>query len=422
MNNNEEKEELIKTALWTFLVALIITSISIVDLGVNTQTRREASLHQQVDLQNKHLELQKLYYLEKTEKNNYMISLKIALLHELLREYNQAEANYEKAIVKSDNNPFVIYRSAMFFATQKKYQRAIELANLLPNTEDKKIYILKAKFYSKLASSFLEDKDYVNSVKIYKIAYKYAKNSSKELKTKTAIEYANAYGELADKCISDNDAISAVQALLNAIEIYPDPLAKYKLGLIYRNVDDEKSQKYMEEAYLLNPNVVNLEIYSSILNKLIKTYSDSSNFSKARFYTLKLEHLKRKVNDSLVFRGDLAIEDFEIIHKRKFFIGKKETYVQFELKNNTKNTIDNMYLRVVMQTQNGSEYSSEAKVITRSAPLRALRIIPLVQIKLQPEIKEQDMLSKSADISVYARKKPHTLWVLVDSLTINLLK
>lgn len=416
---HNEKEEYIKTILWTFLMAVIVTTVGIIDLGLNTQNPKEDSV-QKVQMQNRRLELEKLYYFEKNDKNNYLINLKIAVIHETLKEYNQAEANYEKAITKSGGNPFVLYRSAMFYAAQKKYTRAIELANLFPNTENKKIFIMKTKFYSRLAKSFLEDKDYANSIKTYKIAYKYARNSSKELKEKTAINYANAYSEYADKCIANNEPKLAIQALKNAIEVYPDPLAKYKLGLIYRNVDDEKSQKFIEEAYNLEPNVVNLELYNEILNKLIDSANKRSDYSRARFYTLKLEHLKRKVNEYQIFKGDISITDFKITHKRNFLHLKKNTYAQFNLKNDTKNSINNLYIKITVEPVKGAIFSSEERIVTRSAPLGAQKIIPEIKIKLEPHDNTPDDILH-ANIQIYARKNIRAPWILIDFRTINIL-
>ena len=142
----QELQEYLKTIGWTLFVAIIVVSISVIDLRINTSSKKITSEKLLIenndditDYLNPKLAIDELLYQEKTDGANYIINLKLAFLYELIKDYNGAEENYQKALLKSQNSAFSVYKSAIFYAKQKKYQKALVVSAHFPQTKDKKI-------------------------------------------------------------------------------------------------------------------------------------------------------------------------------------------------------------------------------------------------------------------------------------------
>ena len=420
MNSNiSEIKEYIKTIFWTLFVALIVVALLVVDLRINVGKKKDTNFKIK-ELTNIAMSLDELYFLERQNPSDFMINLKMAFLYEVLKNSPKAEINYKKALEKSNNNAFAIYKAAMFYVSQKQYTTAISLMTLLPNYQDERLYELRARFYSRLARGFLDDGDYVNSVKVYKIALKYAQNTNKDVENEARKDFAKAYNVYAEKFINENDPKHAIQMLLNALDVYPDPYAMYKLGLIYQNVDDVKAQRYIEDTYKIAPEIVNADLYNNLLEKLVKRYKEEGEYSKARFYTLKLDNFKRKVVNTNIFKGDLNVSDFKIVTKKKFIIGKKYYYAVFDIKNNTPFPVDNMFVKIIMHPKGSATFESEAKVFTRNNPLAANKTSHDVKIPLN--CSTFDIFSRYAEIQILARKTIRSPWVMIDYLTVSFTK
>ena len=422
----QELQEYLKTIGWTLFVAIIIVSISVIDLRINTSSKKITSEKLLIenndditDYLNPKLAIDELLYQEKTDGANYIINLKLAFLYELIKDYNGAEENYQKALLKSQNSAFSVYKSAIFYAKQKKYQKALAVSALFPQAKDKKIYEMKARFYDALASSFLSDKDYPNAVKIFKIAHKYARNTDKTLELKTAKDTAHSYSEYADKFISENNPVHAAQMLENALEFYPDPYAMYKLALVYQGVDNIKAQKYMERAYNAAPEIVNLDMYNKLLRDIVKEYNDTGEYSKASFYKLKQENFKRKLAGSNIFKDDIKIENFKIHKSGGFIFSRKKYYVIFDLKNNSSYPVDNLFIKIVIKPRGENIIETEKKIITRNNPIEPKKTAKSIAVPFESK---ETALGRYAEIQILAKKDIRAKWVVIDYLTASFTK
>ena len=414
-----EITEYIKTIFWTIFVAAIVVSIMVLDVRLNIGKKKDTDFHIK-ELTNIRLSLDELFYLERQNPNDFMINLKIAFLYEVLKDYQNAQIHYEKALTKSPDNPFALYKAAMFYASQREYQDAIAYISLIPDQNNKKYYELKARFYSRLGDYFLEDEDYPNSIKVFKMALKYARNTDVKLEERVKVGYANAYNEYAEKFINENDPNHAILMLENALEIYPDPYAMYKLGLIYQNVNDEKALKYIENAFGIKPEIVNVEIYNKLLNKLIDRCKEEGEYSKSRFYGLKLDNFKRKIINNNIYKGDLEIKNFQVVSKRKFLIGEKQYSIIFDITNNTKYTVDNLFILLIINPQGGKIVESELKIVNRNKPLEANKTLKNIRIPIVTN--SHNLFSDHAEIQILARKNIRSQWTMIDYLTASFTK
>ena len=303
---------------------------------------------------------------------------------------------------------------------QREYHDAIGYISLIPEQNNKRYYELKARFYAKLGDYFLEDEDFANSIKVFKMALKYAKNTDPKLESKVKGGYANAYNEYAEKFINENDPNHAILMLENALEIFPDPHAMYKLGLIYQNVDDDRALRYIEDAYNIKPEIVNVEIYNNLLNKLMKRAKEEGEYSKSRFYSLKLDNFKRKIINNNIFKGDLEISNFQIFSSRKYIIGEKQYFVSFDIKNGTKYPVDNLFIKLLINPQGGKIVETELKVINRNKPLEPNKTVKNVRIPIIAP--PYDLFASHAEIQILARKNIRSQWTMIEYITASFTK
>lgn len=415
-----EFQEYIKTIGWTLFVAIIVVFIMVVDLRINAGNKKlpleRAGITEYKDAR---MGLDRLYYLEKENPKDYIINLKIAFLHEILKENDKAQENYEKALVKSNNAPFALYKAAVFYAKQHNTQRAINLAIMFPVTKDKRTYEMKARFFAELANTFLVEKDYPNAIKTYKVSYKYARNTDDILENKIAKEYSNSYSEYADDFISKNDPIHGLQMLKNALEVYPDPYSKYKLGLMYQNVDDVKAQKYIEEVYSEKPEIVNIELYNKLLNTLIEDFNRNGEFSRANFYRLKLENFKRKLVNNNIYKDDIEIVNININKKRRIVFTKGKYNITFDLKNNSNYPIENLFIKVIIKPRGENPIEVEQKIITRDNPLASNKTLKDIDIPIQYS---GNLLGQYGEVQILAKKNILSNWIMIDYLTVSFTK
>ena len=415
-----EFQEYIKTIGWTLFVAIIVVFIMVVDLRINAGNKKlpleRAGITEYKDAR---MGLDRLYYLEKENPKDYIINLKIAFLHEILKENDKAQENYEKALVKSNNAPFALYKAAVFYAKQHNTQRAINLAIMFPVTKDKRTYEMKARFFAELANTFLVEKDYPNAIKTYKVSYKYARNTDDNLENKIAKEYSNSYSEYADDFISKNDPIHGLQMLKNALEVYPDPYSKYKLGLMYQNVDDVKAQKYIEEVYSERPEIVNIELYNKLLNTLIEDFNRNGEFSRANFYRLKLENFKRKLVNNNIYKDDIEIVNININKKRRIVFTKGKYNITFDLKNNSNYPIENLFIKVIIKPRGENPIEVEQKIITRDNPLASNKTLKDIDIPIQYS---GNLLGQYGEVQILAKKNILSNWIMIDYLTVSFTK
>ena len=163
----------------------------------------------------------------------------------------------------------------------------------------------------------------------------------------------------ADDNISKNNYEQAKLDLEALLKLKYNPLAEYKLALIYKPFDVEKSVKYMMNAFKHDPSIVNLEIYYNILEELIQKSTDSGDKTHAKLYEHKQLRLKRFIENNLIYSDDLLVLNPEIKSENKI-MGKK--WLVFSLTTNSSLKIGTIQVRLVVRHKNGTEEESEIKV------------------------------------------------------------
>lgn len=347
------------------------------------------------------------------EPNNYYVSIKLAQIYESLNEFDKANEYYQTALKTSQRSDYSLYSYALFCARRNLYTIAATLCEEL-SENNKKMPEYKAQIYEQLGDSFTESNQVEASVRSYQIAQKYAKNvkGANYLK-KINKKFANAYSKLADYHIANDEIELAILDLNNSLEIYSTDMAKYKLGLIYLTTEKSKAEKYIYDTFRSNPYLINPYIYNALLEDLILESNIEGKSNLSECYKMKLNRFKNKLNELYLYKTDLNVENISIIFKKKLLSKDNKYYLIFDLKNNTKFKVNELYVQVELFV-NSKRYELQKNIIHHSNPIDEYGISSMNKIELPSDFKI-DKLNKTNDIIVkfYAKRKQDAPWTLL---------
>lgn len=362
--------------------------------------------------------LSKFWTIEELEKqllkepDNYILNVRLAVLYESLNKLEKANEFYKNALKLSGRSNFSLYSYAMFCARNELFVFAATLAEELSGN-NKQTNLYKAQIYEQLGKTFDKKNNIPASVNSYQIAFKYAKSiGDSKLINSIKAQYSSAYIKLADLNIKNGDIRQAASDLENSLKIKNTALANYKLGLIYLESDKYKSEKHINKAFFDDVYVVNPYVYNSLLNDLISEAQLLKKQGLYNFYNSRLSRFKTKLVESYLYKNQVLIDNSTLVSKKTLF-KKQENYLVFEIKNNTKDDLKNLFLKIEFFI-NGQKYILEKKVINPSHPLDAFDVLRYENLVLPSEIKI-DELSKSKDIFAryFAKKDKNAPWILL---------
>ena len=420
MNNKHIKriKEYLATIIVTIIVVTLICLCAELDLLFNSEQKVN---NRELDIANL-IEFCKIEQLEKRlkrEPSNYVVAIRLAKNYEKLQEYSKANNYYSEAVKISNNSPYSAYSYAMFLARQGLYGMSTELAENL-SLQNKKSTSYRAQIYEEIAKTLNKNKEFEAEVKAYQIAYKYAKNQKDDSLTNRIIEgYAKSYINLADVHVEADDIKSAILDLNNSLEILELPLAKYKLGLIYQNIDKVKAEKYFSDVLASDIYLINPYIYNKLLVDLIEESKLHKNRHSVDFYALRMNKLQKLMKNHYVFKNEVLISNFHIVELKKLLSKQKQYSAYIDITNNTNTRLDKLYLQVEMFINN-KQYVVKKEVINRAGSVQPYESVKDVKINL-PEDFEFIDIKKQNDVIVkyYAKKRTKAPWTLIKIESVN---
>lgn len=417
INKNRIKEYL--TTLIVSMVVVILLALCVeLDLLFNCEKIVNT---RELDISNL-LEFCKIEQLEKRlkrEPKNYVVAIKLAKSYEKLEEYSKANNLYADALKLSSRSPYSIYSYAMFLSRRSIYGMSMELAEEL-TLQNKKTLEYKAQIYEEIAKTLRINKEFEGEVKAYQVAQKYAKNiKDDEYLDKINTAYADAYVHLADYNVEKGDVASAILNLENSLKIKELDSAKYKLGIIYQNTDKVKAEKLLSEVLNSNPFLINPYIYNKLLNDLINESKYSMNSHSVDFYTLRLNKLKKVMQNNYVYRNEISIEKSHITEFKKLLSKNKNYSLYFDLKNNTKFSINKLYIQIEIFINN-KQYLIKKQIVNALSPLSYYDTIKQITIELPSDFAVND-IKKQNDVIIkyYAKKRLKAPWTLIKIESFN---
>ncbi len=347
---------------------------------------------------------------EKFEQDpeNYLISLRLAQKYEELGQIAKANDYYEIALKVSNRANYVLYCYAMFCARQNLFALSITLCEEL-SLINKKTIEYKTNIYNQIAINLDKQGEYEASLKAYQVAFKYAK-SLKKLSLFNSIKerYALEYVKLADKRMEKLNTLDAASDLKNSLNIKYLPTTEYKLGLIYLATDKKLAEVHIYNALMKDPYIVNPYVYNSVLMYLIKQAQERMDKSTYNYYSMKLARYKKILEHSYIYKEDIQIDGSRITMEKKLVSNKRKYYLDFDITNNSKYTINNLFCKVKVFI-NSNEYD----IYSQFKFLQPSEVIEDTKIKLPSGVKFIDTGNNDVIIEYYFKKRKNAPWTLV---------
>ena len=400
------------TAVVTVVVVILLCLFVQFDLLFNTEkkvTDRELSTENL-------LEFCKIELLEKRlqkEPTNYVIAIKLAKNYEKLKEFKQADRYYSDSVKLSNYSAYPVYSYSIFLAKHGDVARTVELVDYL-KLQTKKNIEYKANIFHELGKYLNTVKEFEASVKCYQIAHKYANvlNDAKFLEIINK-EYAQAYINLAEYHIHRGDINSAILDFENSLNILPNDLVKYKLGLLHLTTDKLKAEKYLSEIMDSNIYILNPYIYNKLLNDLIELSDTKAQTHSKEYYQLKQRKLIKLMEEYFVFKNDILISNFHILQSKKLLSRNKNFDMYFDVTNNTKTKLNKLFIKIELFVNN-KQYVISKHVINSVNALSAFETEKEIKLPLPNDFEFID-IKKQNDVIVkyYAKKKNAAPWTLI---------
>lgn len=408
--NKKELLNIIKTALMTLLYLVIIC------VAIVLVTKENAALNSQPNEIEQKLKEGKLadalaHYqtLAYEHPDDYTLNIKIGNIYEQLKEPKLAKIEYYKAIKKAPYGAYTPYFSlAEVYISQGDYRMAEEFISQIEDKPVKTLIKKKAAFYETLADQLVDDGEYTNAVLKYNQSHKYYLKFNNEKAVKVKEKTSETYIKIADNFMKSNDSEHAIQSLQNAVSTYPNPVAMYKLGLIYRSKGQpERASDFFKKAYDIKPSIINANIYYNLLMELSLKYANDGNGMRSKLYEFqakKIQKLMPQDYDILLYVDSV---EYNKNPKNKTIIPG----INLRVRNLSSNTIEYLSIKIDFKENNHLISSIENPVIIKQNPLKQDQLTSSISIFSQTNLKEISK-DKKYSMDIYISQNQPDEWTL----------
>ncbi len=403
---------LLKTIAITFLLVAIGVFFAVWHAAIQEYNIATGKISKEIKVSE--ITIDQLLAQEAEHPEDYIINIKLAIAYQQEKMFSEAEKQYQKALTKAPKSELALYRYALFCVEMKKFAEAINLIENISDSPSKRVIGRKLAIYQKISEKLIEIEDYQNAAKISMLAYRYARVLGGEPKEKVLDDMEVAYIKLADLNIHINNYEDAKLNLESLLKYKESPLAEYKLGLIYKTIDIEKSARLIEKVFLKDYKIVNLELYYDILEELKNKHKASGHKAKESYYKHKQEKLVKFVSENFIFTDDFVVNNVHVICKKGF---KPKCDLAFSIKNATKTYVHALYLKINLVYPNGKEEAVDTTVIF---PDKTERQEVFTSLTINPKNGNKGLdKSNYLQVTYSARKNRDSEWVFLRTINVK---
>jgi len=405
-----------KTVLISFLVALVFTIL----LSVHARSEMIKNLYLNVSERHKLDEeiakklIMQSDFTKDLRKKNYAICVQVGNLYDSAKDYENAQLAYELALEKSKKANFgVYYRLSKALIAQGKIDEARKLISSVRDMSDKNLIKFKARAYIEMGDKYYSSGKFLSAAKSYeKAKYYYDKFARKDKVVEKSIKerIVNAYIETADVMVKNDLNSDAVRFLTKAEKYAPDNFKiKYKLAIIYSDLDPLKSVKYFEPLMDECPQDIDYEVYTKALMKAANICEWEGKPARAKYYRYKIHSVDIFVDRKVIYKDEVEIYPEEFLVK-KFWLSYRLSGI-FRLKNTSYLNISNLSADFVLRQGDKVLETVSVKCVDRNKPLFSNGgLSEAVKVKFGKNIFTKNELDQYLiDIYVYKDKQYKTL-------------
>lgn len=332
--------------LFTLLLSFHARSEMIKNLYVN------ASEQQKIDEQLARQLVTQSDFMKDLRQKRYSVCMQVGLLYEAAKDYINAQAAYEIALNKARPGVYTpYYRLASVLIAQEKFAEAQNIIKSVKDVNNKNLVKFKTRSYIEMGDKYYSIGKFLSAAKCYeKSKYYYDKFVTKDNVVDNAIveRIVSAYTEAADTIVKNGFNSDAVRYLKKAEKYRPQNFnIRYKLAIIYSDLDPVESVKYFEKLVDEYPQDIDYGVYSKALMKSANIADWEGNTTQAKYYRYRIHSLDIFVNNKVVYKNDVEIYlDSFFVRKIWLKYSLKGTY---RIKNISHTDIRNLSIEFVLR-------------------------------------------------------------------------
>ncbi len=354
--------------LFTLLLSLHARNEMIRNLYTNVQEQQkfDEQLARQLVMQSD--------FIKDLRQKKYSICLQVGMLYEAAKDYKNAQIAYEIALDKVRPGVYTPhYRLAKVLIAQEKLNEAQQVIKSVKDVSNKQLVKFKTRSYIEMGDKYYSIGKFLSAAKSYeKSKYYYDKFKNKDEVIEKSIKdrIVNSYVQTADILVKNGHNSDAVRFLLKAENLDPKNfIIRYKLAIVYSDLDAIKSVKYFEKLIEECPQNIDYGVYSKALMKAANIADWQGNNIQAKYYRYKIHSLDLFVNNKVIYKNDVEIylDSFTV---RKMWL-KYHLRGMYRIKNVSHTDITNLSAEFVLKRKDNGKIleSVNTKVVTKNNPL-----------------------------------------------------
>lgn len=309
---------------------------------------------------------------EKLNTKNYAICMQVGNLYEAAKDYRNAEIAYSKALERTPCKKYTpYYKLTSVLIAQEKFEEAEDIIKSVADVKNKNLVKFKSRAYIEMGDKYYYHSKFLKAAKCYeKAKYYYDRFSKQDKKIVKSIKarIINAYSDAATALVKQGFDYDAVRFLKKAEFYAPDDFhIKYKLAIIYADIDPIMSIEYFEPLLKKMPQYIDYNTYNRALIKSANICELEGNAIKAKQYRYRSHSIDLLINQKVIYKDDVEvkIKSFDV-NKFLFRYHLKGIY---SFKNVSSTDIYRMYIDFVLKDRGKVKETYTIKCVTKQNPL-----------------------------------------------------
>ena len=313
-------------------------------------------------------------FIKDLKQKRYTICLQVGLLYEAARDYEKAQIAYEIAIEKAKTGVYTpYYRLAKVLIAQEKLNEAQQVIKSVKDVSNKQLVKFKTRSYIEMGDKYYSIGKFLSAAKSYeKSKYYYDKFKYKDKVIEKSIRdrIISSYVQTADIMVKNGYNSEAVRFLSKAENLNKKNfIIRYKLAIVYSDLDAIKSVKYFEKLIEEYPQNIDYGVYSKALMKAANISDLQGEHIQAKYYRYKIHSLDVFVNHKVIYKNDVEIylEHFDV---RKLWL-KYHLRGIYRIRNISNSNINNLYADFILRRADNDKIIETVNrhIINKKSPL-----------------------------------------------------
>ena len=274
-------------------------------------------------------------YMSELNSKNYTVCMQVGRLYEAAGEYKNAEYAFYLATLKTPEGVYTAYyKLILVLIAQDKLTDAEEVLESVEDESSLNLIKFKTRANIVLGDKYFSINKFLRAAEFYEKAnYYYNRLEKKDDIVSKSIQkrLVNSYLEAAVVILKNGYNSDGVRFLNKALKYEPDNnKIKYRLAIVYADLDPIKSVEYFEELFKKIPQDINQDVYSQALMKAANIEDIQGNGTKAKYYRYKVRSVDLFMEQKVIQKDqlDIFVEDFNV--RKSFLTYKIKTKVSFQ--------------------------------------------------------------------------------------------